>query len=322
MIGSIRTSIKKEEQEQKRYPPLQFFPRQCDSYQTSEVGLPSKGDDLYLGSSRQRLFSEISGVSPLFAGVVVHLRCHRPWRREHPSSSVVLGLCCAALLCFAVGNAIVVSGEDATLVTTMIHQPDPSVAVGNSSQNDEDAKNPLRYNAMILEALSALKNTKSDLNIIVNFIEEPPWVEAIWKKSKDNAAKKKAWIAKDVLPFNFLMPMRIIRMQFLESEAGSNNGVRRCKHHGFKGDFRFEFSAIEVKTLVQYQLSMVVIVFNNGGVYGGDRRIPKEMNRPHKDDLVPTFFVSKADYHALIEVFGEKNYLIETLDELKSALYC
>ncbi|XLU69544.1 hypothetical protein S245_028597, partial [Arachis hypogaea] len=88
-----------------------------------------------------------------------------------------------------------------------------------------------------------------------------------------------------------------------------------------KGDFRFEFSAIEVKTLVQYQLSMVVIVFNNGGVYGGDRRIPKEMNRPHKDDLVPTFFVSKADYHALIEVFGEKNYLIETLDELKSALY-
>ncbi|XLU69545.1 hypothetical protein S245_028598 [Arachis hypogaea] len=114
----------------------------------------------------------------------------------------------------------------------MIHQPDPSVAVGNSSQNDEDAKNPLRYNAMILEALSALKNTKSDLNIIVNFIEEPPWVEAIWKKSKDNAAKKKAWIAKDVLPFNFLMPMRIIRMQFLESEAGSNNGVRRCKHHG------------------------------------------------------------------------------------------
>ncbi|XP_052110690.1 LOW QUALITY PROTEIN: telomere repeat-binding factor 4 [Arachis duranensis] len=48
----------------------------------------------------------------------------------------------------AASNAIVVAGEDATIVTTMIHQPDPSVAVGDSSQNDEDAKNRPRYNAI------------------------------------------------------------------------------------------------------------------------------------------------------------------------------
>ncbi|KAL1339137.1 hypothetical protein AAHE18_U011800 [Arachis hypogaea] len=55
----------------------------------------------------------------------------------------------------------------------MIHQPDPSVAVGDSSQNDEDAKNRPRYNAMVLEALSALKDANgSDLNAIVNFIEQ------------------------------------------------------------------------------------------------------------------------------------------------------
>ncbi|KAL1340806.1 hypothetical protein AAHE18_09G041200 [Arachis hypogaea] len=72
----------------------------------------------------------------------------------------------------AASNAIVVAGEDATIVTTMIHQPDPSVAVGDSSQNDEDAKNRPRYNAMVLEALSALKDANgSDLNAIVNFIE-------------------------------------------------------------------------------------------------------------------------------------------------------
>ncbi|KAL4375127.1 hypothetical protein AHAS_Ahas05G0250700 [Arachis hypogaea] len=47
------------------------------------------------------------------------------------------------------------------------HQPDPFIAVGDSSQNDEYAKNPLRYNAIILEALSTLKDTKSDLNFIV-----------------------------------------------------------------------------------------------------------------------------------------------------------
>ncbi|KAL4321983.1 hypothetical protein AHAS_Ahas14G0165000 [Arachis hypogaea] len=52
----------------------------------------------------------------------------------------------------------------------MIHQPDPSIAVDDSSQNDEDAKNSL-YNVIILEALLALKDAKSDLNVIVNFIE-------------------------------------------------------------------------------------------------------------------------------------------------------
>ncbi|XLS58495.1 hypothetical protein HN51_008250 [Arachis hypogaea] len=51
----------------------------------------------------------------------------------------------AAATPVAAGNAIVVSGVDATPVTTMIHQPDPSVAVGDSSQNDEDIKIPLRY---------------------------------------------------------------------------------------------------------------------------------------------------------------------------------
>ncbi|XLR02488.1 hypothetical protein S83_068686, partial [Arachis hypogaea] len=68
----------------------------------------------------------------------------------------------------AAGYAIVVFRKDATFVTTMIHQPDFSVTVGDSSQNDEDDKNPPGYNVMVLEALSALE---SNLNAIVNFIE-------------------------------------------------------------------------------------------------------------------------------------------------------
>ncbi|XLS63024.1 hypothetical protein HN51_017252, partial [Arachis hypogaea] len=68
-----------------------------------------------------------------------------------------------------------------------------------------------------------------------------------------------------------------------------------------EGDFGFEFSAIEVETLVQYQN-------------------PKEINGPHKNDPAPTSFVPKAGYHALIEVFGGKDYLVGTPDELKSAL--
>lgn len=38
-----------------------------------------------------------------------------------------------------------------------------------------------------------------------------PWVEAISKKAKDNVAKMEKQLAKVVVPFNFLTPMRIIR---------------------------------------------------------------------------------------------------------------
>ncbi|XLS62465.1 hypothetical protein HN51_016693 [Arachis hypogaea] len=62
---------------------------------------------------------------------------------------------------------------------------------------------------------------------------------------------------------------------------------------------------------------MVVIVLKNGGVYDGDPRTPKVMNGPHKDDLTPIFFVPKAGYHALIEAFGGKDYLVGTPDEHK-----
>lgn len=38
-----------------------------------------------------------------------------------------------------------------------------------------------------------------------------PWVEAISQKAKDNVAKMEVQLARDVVPFNFLTPMRIIR---------------------------------------------------------------------------------------------------------------
>ncbi|KAH1237705.1 hypothetical protein AAZX31_08G187900 [Glycine max] len=42
----------------------------------------------------------------------------------------------------------------------------------DASQNDQDAKNPPRYNAMIFEALSALKDSNgSDMNAIIKFME-------------------------------------------------------------------------------------------------------------------------------------------------------
>ncbi|CAL5186305.1 unnamed protein product [Lathyrus oleraceus] len=193
-----------------------------------------------------------------------------------------------------------------------------------------------------------------------------PWVDAISKKTKENASKMEAQLAKDVVPFNFLTPMRIVRDAILEwggspapvvvSEGANTMDVGRAVlvqkeprtrldagtwgtmgvGLGYciaaavaypdrlvvavEGDSGYGFSAMEVETLVRYQLAVVVVVFNNGGVYGGDRRSPEEIDGPHKGDPAPTSFVPNAGYHTMMEAFGGKGYLVGTPDELKSAL--
>ncbi|CAM8995480.1 unnamed protein product [Rhodiola kirilowii] len=192
-----------------------------------------------------------------------------------------------------------------------------------------------------------------------------PWVEAISKKAKENVAKMEAQLTKDVVPFNFLTPMRIIRdsIAALGSPApvivseGANTmdvgrsvlvqteprtrldagtwgtmgvGLGYCIAAAVasperlvvavEGDSGFTFSAMEVETLVRYKLPVIVIVFNNGGVYGGDRRSPEEITGPYKDDPAPTSFVPGAAYHTVMEAFGGKGYLVGTTDELKAAL--
>ncbi|KAL6007400.1 hypothetical protein ACLOJK_032897 [Asimina triloba] len=192
-----------------------------------------------------------------------------------------------------------------------------------------------------------------------------PWVEAISKKAKDNIGKMEIQLSKDVVPFNFFTPMRIIRdailavgspAPILVSEGANTMDVGRAvlvqteprtrldagtwgtmgvglgyciaaavaSPDGLvvavEGDSGFTFSAMEVETLVRYQLPVVVIVFNNGGVYGGDRRGPEEITGPYKEDPAPTSFVPGAAYHILMEAFGGKGYLVETPEELKSAL--
>ncbi|XP_021737444.1 2-hydroxyacyl-CoA lyase-like [Chenopodium quinoa] len=192
-----------------------------------------------------------------------------------------------------------------------------------------------------------------------------PWVEAISKKAKDNVSRMEGQLAKDVVPFNFFTPLRIIRdaiigvgspAPVLVSEGANTMDVGRavllqteprtrldagtwgtmgvglgyciaaavaCPDRlvvAVEGDSGFGFSAMEVETVVRYQLPVIVIVFNNNGVYGGDRRSPEELTGPHKEDPAPTSFVPEAKYHVLIEAFGGKGYLVKNPAELKSAL--
>jgi oxalyl-CoA decarboxylase len=81
-----------------------------------------------------------------------------------------------------------------------------------------------------------------------------------------------------------------------------------------EGDSAFGFSGMEIETMCRYGLPIVVIVFNNNGVYRGD-----EVNH-YSADPAPTVFTSGSRYDKLIEAFGGTGYDAETTDSLTTAL--
>lgn len=195
--------------------------------------------------------------------------------------------------------------------------------------------------------------------------DKHPWVEAIREKTRKNAEKMNESLSRDVIPFNFLTPLRIIRdalsemgspAPILVSEGANTMDVGRsvlpqteprtrldagtwgtmgvglgyaiaaaavCPERlvvAVEGDSAFGFSGLEVETVVRYNFPIVVIIFNNGGVYGGDRRNPEDIVGPYKADPAPTSFVPNAQYEMLMEAFGGKGYRVETPQELQLAL--
>jgi oxalyl-CoA decarboxylase len=81
-----------------------------------------------------------------------------------------------------------------------------------------------------------------------------------------------------------------------------------------EGDSAFGFSGMEIETMCRYGLPIVVIVFNNNGVYRGD-----EVNR-YSSDPAPTVFTPGSRYDKLIGAFGGTGYHAETTESLTTAL--
>lgn len=95
-----------------------------------------------------------------------------------------------------------------------------------------------------------------------------------------------------------------------------------------EGDSAFGFSGMEIETIVRYNLPITIIVFNNGGIYGGDRR---EIHlrqlaenglaaNGYSSDPIPTAFVPNAKYDVMIQAFGGQGFRVETAEELQSVL--
>jgi oxalyl-CoA decarboxylase len=87
-----------------------------------------------------------------------------------------------------------------------------------------------------------------------------------------------------------------------------------CPVVAIEGDSAFGFSGMELETICRYQLPIVVIVLNNGGVYRGDG-----INTVSTDPS-PTTLMLSARHDRLIEAFGGKGYQVTTPAQLTIAL--
>ncbi|MYV57082.1 oxalyl-CoA decarboxylase [Streptomyces sp. SID3212] len=81
-----------------------------------------------------------------------------------------------------------------------------------------------------------------------------------------------------------------------------------------EGDSAFGFSGMELETICRYQLPIVTVIMNNGGVYRGD-----DVN-PLETDPSPTTLMLGARHDKMIEAFGGKGYRATTPAEVAAAL--
>jgi oxalyl-CoA decarboxylase len=82
-----------------------------------------------------------------------------------------------------------------------------------------------------------------------------------------------------------------------------------------EGDSAFGFSGMEIETICRYQLPIVTLVFNNGGIYRGDG-----VNRSGGTDPSPTTLMKDARYDRMIEAFGGIGYHAANPRDLAKAL--
>jgi oxalyl-CoA decarboxylase len=82
-----------------------------------------------------------------------------------------------------------------------------------------------------------------------------------------------------------------------------------------EGDSAFGFSGMEIETICRYELPIVIVVFNNNGIYRGD-----DVNRSGGADPSPTVLMKNAHYEKLIEAFGGTGQYVTDPQSLAKAV--
>jgi oxalyl-CoA decarboxylase len=82
-----------------------------------------------------------------------------------------------------------------------------------------------------------------------------------------------------------------------------------------EGDSAFGFSGMEIETICRYDLPVVIVVFNNNGIYRGD-----DVNHSGGTDPSPTVLLKNARYEKLIEAFGGTGQYVTDPQSLAKAV--
>jgi len=113
------------------------------------------------------------------------------------------------------------------------------------------------------------------------------------------------------------------------SSSGDDSKKSKRRIIAVEGDSAFGFSLAEVETAARFNLPITFIIFNNGGVYGGDRRPPSLVESAKKGldatsgasaDPPPTAFVPGARHDLIAVAFGARGFRATTAEELRRAL--
>ncbi|XP_055924701.1 2-hydroxyacyl-CoA lyase 1-like [Argiope bruennichi] len=91
-----------------------------------------------------------------------------------------------------------------------------------------------------------------------------------------------------------------------------------------QGDSAFGFSGMEMGTITRYRLPIIVIVFNNGGIYFGleeDSFKSLQEGDAHSALSIPPNSLSlAAKYDKICEMFGGRGFNVKTVEELRTAV--
>ncbi|CAF4611239.1 unnamed protein product [Rotaria sp. Silwood1] len=88
-----------------------------------------------------------------------------------------------------------------------------------------------------------------------------------------------------------------------------------------EGDSAFGFSGLEFETAVRYNLPIIFIIINNGGIYAGvDAESFQEMAKKDAALNLPPTSLMQANYERIAEAFGCQGYLARTQEEVKKSV--
>ncbi|GAB5033892.1 2-hydroxyacyl-lyase-like, partial [Nannochloropsis oceanica] len=99
--------------------------------------------------------------------------------------------------------------------------------------------------------------------------------------------------------------------------AAAVHGPERCVF-AIEGDSAFGFSGMEVETMARYKLKIIVLVFNNNGIYGG--KFEGDPGTAFPEDPTPTAFTPDLRYDLVAIGLGARGLSAATPEELEAAL--